>query len=330
MQLGTFLDGLFSDEVVFPTDVGDILRFPHKEFGDLAWIVSGLTQDGNPVIWMRDALEGFEFDATEARCVCPDGLPAAAVEDRSCGLCFRTMRTVPAGGVIVYRFNPERGVIEGISTYARLEDTEPIETVRVQQTARNARPILELVGAENCNHSDRAVYGSGNFAQSGLFQYINSDAPAGQWWRPMHRFDRPPSYANRPGFLVGFDREFLDRIRPATVRCAVNRIYETDYTAASGAYYDLEARMFLPSYTELSGNQNNGFPEGTKWELISDNEGRRKNGITSGNPVWYWMRSCNPRNSCGARRVNTDGYPGYSAWACNPVNALAAACVIKA
>ena len=69
----------------------------------------------------------------------------------------------------------------------------------------------------NMNHSHRIRYGSNNWVESAMRQYLNSDKAAGSVWTPQTKFDRPPSWnANTAGFMNGLDADFLAVIGKTT------------------------------------------------------------------------------------------------------------------
>ena len=65
----------------------------------------------------------------------------------------------------------------------------------------------------NCVH--RMRYGSNNWAESGLRQWLNTAGAANTWWEPKTVFDRPTN-AGSVGFLKGFDPAFLNVIGDVT------------------------------------------------------------------------------------------------------------------
>ena len=49
--------------------------------------------------------------------------------------------------------------------------------------------------------SNRASYGSNNWLESGIRQWLNSDGNAGTWWEAKTDYDVAPSYSSTAGFL---------------------------------------------------------------------------------------------------------------------------------
>ena len=63
-----------------------------------------------------------------------------------------------------------------------------------------AERLLKLAAFDakepNNNNSDRRSYGNNRYALSNIRQWLNSDAPAGQWYAAQHSADAPPSNDN--------------------------------------------------------------------------------------------------------------------------------------
>ena len=328
MIVSDFLSTIFASEVILPADVGDVEPVRHSEFGTLMMQIADLHTNGDQILWMKDAIGGFEFDAVETRMYCPDGLRPGTYLDSTVGFSFSLTREIPPGGVLVYHYDQDSNDVTGVDTFPAPASTELIEHTGFRQNGRGARQLTNMAEAVNFNDPYRAIRGSGNYLQSALNKYLNSDAPAGQWWYPSHVFDRPPSYADRPGFLAGFEKSFLDKIVTYEPICASNRRFEMEMRINSS--YTVPSKFFLPSYSELSGQANNNVMEGSRWELAENRENLRKTNLLNGERTWYWQRSCHPDVSYDAFGVDTDGDPNDGGWACIPSGALAAACVIRA
>ena len=310
----------------------------HSEFGDLTFIRMTHTPGLRAVYLMKDAIPGFEFDATEALCVCPNGLKAGTYFEDPDSSMFTLTRDVPEGGVLVYE-RKEEGAITFLVSYPDITSRNCIERVPLKRytNSKSATRLCDAVGEENVNNRWRARYGSGNYVQSGIRQWLESDAPAGQWWRPAHKFDRMPSYVGRPGFLNGFDPDFVEKLIPTTLSIELNGVYEVDLPKTDDPC-SFSSKMFLPSYTELTGRKNNKIAEGEMWDACNGvyeeacntyECDRLKKLSLDGKRVWWWQRSCDPSYPGYARAVDTIGHPRDNGWACDPCNAVAAACVIE-
>ena len=182
------------------------------------------------------------------------------------------------------------------------------------------------------SNSDRQNYGNNNWGVSNIEQWLNSDASAGNWYSAQHSADAPPSSANvwnnynpydtKPGFLYYWTDEEKAVLQDMTLTLANNTV--TD----GGGSYTWTGKIWLPTYTQMSGNQNNSISEGTQFSKFTDDNSRIKtihamcaannqycidNGYTEGKAWYYWQSSANPSNSYVSRLVGHVGNLGTTA-----------------
>jgi hypothetical protein len=151
----------------------------------------------------------------------------------------------------------------------------------------------------NLNTDNRRKYGSNDWKESAIRQWLNSNKPAGQWWEPQNPWDRPPTYADTAnGFLYDLDPEFLGVIGKTQV---TTKYFDTTTGAINGTY-TTEDYFFLMSNSQVSSDYSG---EGTKYTPYSNNASRKmyKNGSASA----YWLRSPDSSNSNYVYIVNSFG-----------------------
>ena len=196
-----------------------------------------------------------------------------------------------------------------VSTYANRTTTTAIETVSVTEGS-DGIPLTPT------NHTHRIRYGSNNWQQSAIRQWLNSDAAAGSVWVPQTIYDRPPSWASgEAGFLNGIDADFLAVIGAAVKRTAKNTVSD------GGGYYDISTdKIFLLARGEVGGANENNIDEGVPYEYYADmlTGGTRSDGeITdrikylSGTARSWWLRSPNSSYAHYVRIVHTVGSLNY-------------------
>lgn len=304
------------------------IRVPHKEFGEIVFDVVHHETENNTnsmTLLMNDLRDGFEFDATEALCVCPSGLPAGSYSYNN--YAFTLTQAVPANGVLVIGLSGQY-IQETISSYASVSSLEAIETVPLASASGSETALDTVLDAADINNFNRACYGSGNYAQSGIHKYLT--ATGSDWWTPSHKFDRPPSYVNKEGFMSGFDQAFLDILATTTQTSATNQQFEIDYETNSR--YTTQGKFFLPSYTQYSGKKNNGIDEGTvfnAFEGLGYQSTPYRVKYLNGQSWYYWERSCPPGDPVGARSVENNGYANNIGNAMYRRYGFAAACIIQ-
>lgn len=180
--------------------------------------------------------------------------------------------------------------------------------------------------------SNRKNYGNNKWSVSNLMQYLNSGNTSGHWYTAKHDADAAPDTANiwagcdthytdEPGYLDGFDIDFLYMLKSVTKRTALNTV--TD----GGGYEDVESKVFLLSETEVGlGNENN-VAEGKQYPYFTNNASRiaypsdylkaKANAIgyttdhiknnNGWNGWWWWLRTPDSANSYYVRIVLTNG-----------------------
>ena len=247
---------------------------------------------------------------------------------------FTLTQPVPAGGVIMFPWGYNQQASETkISTYATQTDTSAIETVGVTEGANGTSLGTADGSTPNMNHTHRIRYGSSNYAQSAVKQWLNSNEGAGSVWKPQTKFDRPPTWANsRAGFVAGLPEDFFAAVQPAIVPCRTNSIFEVnslDGTVfTTNQTYSLEDRFFLLSRPEIYGTWDSAeVKDGELLEYYSGlTDAERIKYDPAGSARVCWLRSSNPGLAYGVRYVNTSGALNSN----NARSALAAApaCII--
>lgn len=290
--------------------VFDIIGFDHDVPADAQFKHSMTLQ-------LHDAFDGTQYDAPEAIYYAEEELPAGtynftivAYDKWAAGTYqFTTTKAIPAGGQVVlngyYAYN---GAFTNakIRTYSKQTDTTPLETDLVI-TAGSGGTALQ-----NVNHVQRISYGSSNWSESAMRQFLNSDKAAGSVWTPQTKYDRPPSWVSSlAGWQNGMDAEFLKVIGAVTKRTCKNNVNE------GGGYTDTKDKFFLLSRTEVFMNPEvSSVDEGAPYDYYknysdytSRNDGADKNRIKyrSSAAQWWWLRTPRTGDAGSVRRVGTTG-----------------------
>ena len=138
-----------------------------------------------------------------------------------------------------------------------------------------------------------AEYGSNNYEQSSVRQWLNSTEASGNWWKPQTEYDAPITNLNyMDGFLHGIDKDFVDVV------------FENE----------LGDKFWLLSEYEINNI-----------EFFKDEENRKKQYV-NGEEDYWWLRTPYSGDACYVRRVDTSGVLNCSN-AC-PSHGIAPACAI--
>ena len=219
------------------------------------------------------------------------------------------------------------------------EDPWDIEWEIVHQTddyqIAMTKSVIDLRcfdGKESTNNdSNRAKYGNNNWKYSNIKQFLNSDQA--NWYSSQHQYDAPPSSANcwsytngttynaydtHKGFLYYWSDTDKSILKDMTLTLATP-------TVDGGGSYTWTDKVWLPTYTQMSGGQNNSISEGEVFSKFTDDNSRIKylhpncaannehcklKNYTSNNNWYYWMSSASTSGSSFVRRIGAGGAIG--------------------
>lgn len=296
-----------------------------------AFMHHGKLPDGRPYADVRviRAVNLLQFDSAEAFYYCETALPAGTYH-------FNIETTWYAAVAGDYQFTltspvPAGGRLAGLDALA--DGNGPVgKTVKVFDTAASLTPsqtavvssgsggtllcTLRLGGDENdlnVNSLQRAGYGSNNYAQSAIHQYLNSSKAAGTYWTSTNRFDNPPSWqGSEPGFMSKLPDDFLEIVEPVDIQTVTNNIFETDgYTKNSS--YSLRAMFWLPSRYQIFGSTEGADLSETQWDYYKGaTDVDRIMYDNSGNARSQWLRSPHPGYANNPRFVYYTGALGVT------------------
>lgn len=306
--------------------VGTLLTVTHSVYGDKPWVVLGHNVHKNAhnedsptmTIGSVPVLGTLQFDAPESICQVNSDLPAGtyhftitAYDQWTAGTYqFITTKTVPSGGrICVSGQYPYQGNITAakVSTYAQGSSTAIESGLAI--TAGSEGTNLGTAGEGTTNHTHRIAYGSNNYKESAMRQFLNSAAAAGNVWEPQTKFDQAPSWmTTTAGFLNGLDAELQEVLCDVTVPCGSNNVYEApDSTVTKGGIYTVTDKIFLLSNREIGFTSD--IDDGTTVLPYYDgatNADRIKYNASSVAAHW-WERTPNSGYAYSVRRVNPDG-----------------------
>lgn len=325
----------------------DIVAFGNYELED------GETRPGM-VVQSHYAMQGVQFDASEAIYVASSAMPAGTYNftiGTNWGThCvagkiyqFTTTKEIPAGGqVVVGRNNqiytwgaPDNAPSTWkVHTFASNSATTPLDT-NLEVTEGSSGTSLGSIASNTkystsgVNNLQRAGYGYNRWSQSVNRQFYNSSAAAGAWWTPQNPFDRAPEQLETVrGFMAGFDEDFLNIIKPVKVTTALNTVSDSDIGASESTY----DTFFLPSLEQeyivpqLAGVEGDFFPYWKERLGLTSPQAQGSAG-TNARHIRYAYNAKTSAQSCRLRSANrgsaayawyvyTAGYAdGYSATA---------------
>lgn len=239
--------------------------------------------EGNPELEIGEVVHGMvlqqhfanvkncPFDAQEALFDAEEELPAGTYyftvagdtwlpSENGKSMQFTLAQPVPAGGQIVYaNSNGYNQPLSGqsVKTFSSPTSFDALETATLSEGSSGTF-LGSTDGQGELNHHQRAFRGCNRWKTSMLRQYLNSDKPAGQWWSKQAKWDRASVFhTSCPGYLAGFDPEFLAIIKPVKVQTSTDTIAsdgKTDITYDRFFPISLEQLNVAPETPGVEGN----------------------------------------------------------------------------
>lgn len=282
--------------VVFPTGTQLVNTYTAKDGKayDCPWdvvqpddIAEGETGTTAPAMVLQmhyASLEDIQFSAYQAFCVVSEAGLVAGTYNVKMGLDWGTnvktgtvyqftlTKNAPAGARLTGFYNAPDVVPANwkVYVYKDQQKSELLETCSV--TAGSAGTNLGTFLAKpngNLNGLHPVGYGDNRWYKSAYRQYLNSDAPAKEWWTPQDEWDMKPDQADTvPGFLAGFSDDFKNALTRTKVVTYGNTV--TDDGSAVVTY----DKIFLPSLQEIyCSPQVSG--EGSYWPYWKERAGAK-------------------------------------------------------
>ncbi|MCD8206438.1 MAG: DUF6273 domain-containing protein, partial [Bacteroidales bacterium] len=246
---------------------------------------------------------------------------------------------VPAGGQLYFNSDLYSGAQPGGSTirvYSDGASTTALQSATLTQVESSDGTFLGTMTRAfegNLGSLYTAARGYNRWAVSAYRQWLNSDKGVGEWWTQQSGFDRVSTdVATYPGFLTGFEEDFLNVIQPVKVTTALNTVDGMDL----GTLEDTYDRFFLPAL-----NQQNISPqlagEGDIWEYWQKATGSSstisRDNVAGTYPLFYdisdkvtaravWLRSASRSTATSVWYVTSTGAvtnsTAYNGFRCAP------------
>ena len=320
--------------------IGDQLTCQRNNV-NLVWDVIGIDHDtpADPqfthsmTLQLHDCFPtAIQFDAPEAFYYAENGLEAGtyhftidstydATYNDLTSYQFTLTQAVPAGGQLTFPWgsNVNASTIK-VNSFASATSTTAIEQVAVSEGTDGANlGTLTAAGdfANNLNSIHRVRYGSNNYKESAIRQWLGSSAAAGSVWTPQTKFDRPPSWVSTvDGFVNGMDSDFLAVLGNVTKVTAKNTVTDGGGSDTTTEKFFLLSRSEVYGGVEVSGvNEGEPYPYYSDYSVLSvAGIGNDSNRIKyrNGSALQWWMRTPYSGSGYYVRYIFTAGNVGGS------------------
>lgn len=290
-------------------------------YDNIVWTVVDHRVENNEHIMtmlMKHVIYSTEFDAIQA-IICPEEtMPAGTyhfalldgydtAHDGGKNVQFTLANDLEAGGQIVMSWPYDQTWIGKNMTVYHAFGTSAIETcVMSEGTGGNDLGVADGT-VSILNHTHRARYGSNNYKESAIRNWLDSDDAANAWQAQQTRFQRPCSYRTRAGFVTYLDPEFVAVIRERTHPNRTNEIF--DLNGKKQAYSTTD-KFYLASQEEIGFSSESGIVCGSVFDYY--------NGASQADKIKYdiaaqttarhwWLRTPTPSNASYERYVLSSG-----------------------
>lgn len=230
------------------------------------------------------SLEDIQFSAYQAFYVVQESGLAAGTYNVKMGLDWGTnvkngttyqftlTKNAPAGARMTGFYNAPNTAPTSWKVYVYKDQnkSELLETCNVSagDAGMNLGTFLAKPNGK-LNGLHPVVYGDNRWYKSASRQYLNSDAPAKEWWTPQDEWDMKPDQADTvPGFLAGFSDDFKNALTRVKVVTNSNNV------TGDGSAVVTYDKIFLPSLEELYLRPDSS-DEGTYWPYWKERTGAK-------------------------------------------------------
>lgn len=303
--------------------MGTEVSYTDAYLGDIVYECADYNADDQVMTLLMKYCIQQQFDAPEALYYASEELAAGAYSfiSGSSTYYFTLTQNVPAGGQI-------RATTTAFTVHPTKGGDATTESGTVSTTEISGAVSLGTTGQGALNHMDRVNYGSNDYGESGLRQWLNSSGL--NWWEPKTMFDRPHGSVAQRGFMSGIPSEVLDCIDTVDVLCRSQNVYAApDSSHGKDANYTCHDKFFLASEKEIFGSasiDNNGKIYNLYVGAVDVDRIKYNHTNHSSASIW-WLRA--PVSNAGNERgVGTSGAVGSRG--ANGTNGVAAACKVSA
>ena len=329
-------------EILYPVGTDFSVSCPSgAPYNDIVFtVVNHRVENNEPImtLLMKRCIYGVQFDAPQAAFVASEAMAAGTYHfklldgydtsyDGGKYVQFTIVNPLVAGDQIVITWGYNQTWVGKNAYVYHAFDSTPVETCVMSEGQGGTYLGVADGSVANLNHTHRLRYGSNNWKESAVREWLNSDAQAGAWQTQQTRFQRPCSYASsKAGFISYLDPSFVAAVRTGTHLNRTNQVFDILGTKVA---YSTDDKFFLLSNEEVGFSSESGIVCGSLFSFYdgADNDDRIKYDITSENTarIW-WLRTPYPSSASSERYVFSSGALGSNT--ANSGVGAAAACEI--
>lgn len=329
-------------EILYPVGTDFSVSCPSgAPYNDIVFtVVNHRVENDEPImtLLMKHVIYGIQFDAIQAM-ICPsEPMPAGTYHfklldgydtayDGGKYVQFTLANALEAGGQIVINWPHNQTWIGKNATVYHAFGTTAVETCVMSEGTGGTYLGVADGTVSILNHTHRGRYGSNNYAESAVREWLDSDGAAGEWQTQKTKFQRPCSYnASKAGFVTYLDPEFVAIVRSGSHLNRTNQIFDLNGTNQA---YSTTDKFYLLSNEEVGFTSESGIVCGTVLDFYKEaaQEDKIKYDITSqATARTWWLRLPTPSFASLERFVFSSG--ALSNYFASAGSGAAAACEI--
>lgn len=303
-------------------------------------VVDHRVENDEPImtLLMKHVIYGIQFDAIQAM-ICPsEPMPAGTYHfklldgydtayDGGKYVQFTLANALEAGGQIVINWPYNQTWIGKNATVYHAFGTTAVETCVMSEGTGGTYLGVADGTVSILNYTHRGRYGSNNYAESAVREWLDSDGAAGAWQTQKTKFQRPCNYnASKAGFVTYLDPEFVAIVRSGSHPNRTNQVFDLNGTEQA---YSTTDKFYLLSNEEVGFTSESGIVCGTVLDFYKEaaQEDKIKYDITSQATARdWWLRLPPPSYASPERSVHSSG--ALNNGTASGGNGAAAACEI--
>lgn len=294
-------------EILYPVGTDFSVSCPSgAPYNDIVFtVVNHRVENNEPImtLLMKRCIYGIQFDAVQAAFVASEAMAAGTYHfklldgydtdyDGGKYVQFTIVNPLVTGDQIVITWGYNQSWIGNNAYVYHAFDVTPTETCVMSEGQSGTYLGVADGSSENLNHTHKLRYGSNNWKESAVREWLNSDAQAGSWQTQQTRFQRPCSYASsKAGFMSYLDPSFVATVRTGTHLNRTNQVFDLLGTKVA---YSTEERFFLLSNEEIGFSSESGIVCGSLFSFYdgANNDDRIKYDIANEDTArGWWLRT---------------------------------------
>lgn len=292
----------------------------------IVWDVVDYTDNTITLLMHSCWADTMQLEPTQAMLYATEAVPAGDYylkKHNGSDYYFTLTAEIPKGGQMMFGTS-------SFTVYNTQSDTAAAQTGTVSTTAIEGATQIGESEVGNCNQWDRAQYGSNNYGESALHQWLNSDAGINQIM-PFVTIWQRPYRANKGGFMYTLDPDFVAALDNTEWKCSTNQWWEAPASAGgiskANTAYTITSKFALASEMEIFGSYGGIYAGDAVFDVYDGATAAERIKYRGTSASTWWLRSPSWNYLDGGRYVSGSG--GVSSFYAYYSYGVVAACKIS-